>query len=105
MTKNTLYITMTDGSVQSAEYEDFWFSDGPEVLANGDLKVKSNRSNVAYFPSGTWVTYSNSNDRKTGYGEVESAIANIARTTINALKEQRRLKKQTSATDADQHAS
>lgn len=57
---STVYITMTNGTIQTAEHTGKYASDGPDVDYNGNLVIKDKLRSVAYFPAGTWVSYSNS---------------------------------------------
>lgn len=55
---NTCYITMTDGTIQTATYGDR-SADGPSVN-DGDLVVWDAYKKVAAFKKGDWKSYSNS---------------------------------------------
>ena len=57
----SIYITMRDGSIQHAKYNQTYMSsaNGPKIDHHGNLTVNDDTKTVAYMPAGAWTAYSN----------------------------------------------
>lgn len=57
----SIYITMRDGSIQHAKYNQTYTSsaNGPKIDGYGNLAIKDDLETIAYMPAGAWTAYSN----------------------------------------------